>query len=89
MEGRSSIHVDGLCAQGGIGDAVLHLLKLAGQGAPHPALSELSPAGLISLLQVAFNTLLLHSPYRSLTSSCHAAIAICHDHFQDCMHCVV
>ncbi len=46
------MHSDGLCAQGGIGDNVLHLLKLAGQGTAHPALSELSPAGVASLLQV-------------------------------------
>ena len=51
------MHSDGLCAQGGIGDAVLHLLKLAGQGTAHPALSELSPAGAASLLQVPFYAL--------------------------------
>lgn len=59
MKGRFKARIDGfLCAQGGIGDAVLHLLKLAGQGAAHPAVCELSPAGLTSLLQVTLTSLL-------------------------------
>lgn len=59
VKGRFKARIDGfLCAQGGIGDAVLHLLKLAGQGAAHPAVCELSPAGLTSLLQVTLTSLL-------------------------------
>lgn len=40
------------CAQGGVGEAVLHLIKLAGHATATPALTELSPAGLASLLLV-------------------------------------
>ncbi|BDA40985.1 probable serine/threonine-protein kinase 36 [Coccomyxa sp. Obi] len=49
--GRSKATIAAM--QGGVGEAVLHLLKLAGHATASPALTELSPAGLASLLLAA------------------------------------